>query len=45
MSIQQPDYSTRRPGPFGGPIQPNYPRNCWWPAARAGDIGAKPYGC
>ena len=38
-------YSTRRPGPFGGPIQPNYPRNCWWPAARAVEVGDQPYGC
>lgn len=38
-------YSTRQPGPFGGPIQPNYPRNCWWAAARSAEIGDKPYGC
>lgn len=38
-------YSTRRPGPFGGPVQPNYPRNCWWPAARINDITDVPYGC
>jgi phenylpropionate dioxygenase-like ring-hydroxylating dioxygenase large terminal subunit len=39
------EYSTRNPGPFGGPIQVNYPRNCWWAAARSADIGDKPFGC
>jgi len=42
---QAAGYSTRSPGPFGGPVQANYPRNCWWAAARSSDIGDKPYGC
>jgi len=42
---QTSGYSTKQPGPFGGPIQPNYPRNCWWVAARSAEIVDKPYGC
>ena len=38
-------YSTRNPGPFGGPVQANYPLNCWWAAARSSEIADKPYGC
>ena len=32
-------------GPFGGPVKPNYPRNCWWLAALSEEITDKPYGC
>ena len=35
----------RSAGPFGGPIQANYPRNLWWAAARSSEITDKPYGC
>jgi phenylpropionate dioxygenase-like ring-hydroxylating dioxygenase large terminal subunit len=38
-------YSTRHAGPFGGPVQANYPRNTWWVAARSSEIGEKPYAC
>src|SRR5438105_15055720 len=45
MSNVAPGYNFRRPGPFGGPLQPNYPRNCWWPAARSSEVTNKPYAC
>lgn len=45
MMATEPHYTTRRPGPFGGPIQPNYPRNCWWPAARSSEVRNEPHGC
>jgi phenylpropionate dioxygenase-like ring-hydroxylating dioxygenase large terminal subunit len=45
MTSSQPDYSVRQPGPFGGPIQPNYPKNCWWVAARSSELADKPYAC
>lgn len=32
-------------GPFGGPVKPNYPRNCWWLAALSEEVTDKPYGC
>lgn len=35
-------YDTRRPGPFGGPIQPNYPMNQWWVAAASAEVGRTP---
>jgi phenylpropionate dioxygenase-like ring-hydroxylating dioxygenase large terminal subunit len=38
-------YDTRQPGPFGGPVQPNYPRNTWWVAARSSEVTQQPYAC
>src|ERR1700733_10105608 len=32
-------FDTPRPGPFGGPVQPNYPLNQWWVAATSDEVG------
>jgi nitrite reductase/ring-hydroxylating ferredoxin subunit len=44
-TVSSDGYSIRRAGPFGGPVQPNYPRNGWWAAARSSEVTDKPYGC